>query len=310
LSYEVEHPQTLVTAYEAKGDFSDDTSVSMNMVWNRLSYSSDGGTFVDYSVNGVKVHTALSNFTRETSFEGDNPPKIAIRYVNDVLSLTKTIAFQNDSYPIDVEWTASATKGEVTNVVLYVTAYFDLRFHFEEAYVPGLLNWQNPWDKPTTSQPGNWATVEFSPSTLTDNYIGLYDETNALTYALKFDAAPAWGNVGALASRQIDAIRFNYTLGTVTMGNEASFGYQFLAFSRSSNPRVQMPTDVKSLFADKTPEVFEVESRDYEDYIRENNVKFIVYDKNQLDTKMVHCKLLELIYSNDRYVIFKIKDSS
>jgi hypothetical protein len=33
-----------------------------------------------------------------------------------------------------------------------------------------------------------------------------------------------------------------------------------------------------------------------------------VYDRNQLDTKLVRSKLLELIYSNDRYVIFKVKD--
>jgi hypothetical protein len=70
-----------------------------------------------------------------------------------------------------------------------------------------------------------------------------------------------------------------------------------------------MPIDVKSLFAAKTPEPFEVMSRDYRDYIRQNNIQFIVYDKNQLDTKMVHSKLLELIYSNNRYVIFKIKGS-
>jgi hypothetical protein len=140
--------------------------------------------------------------------------------------------------------------------------------------------------------------------------VGLYDEKNAITFALKFEEVPGWGNVGALKSRQIDAIRFNYTLGTLSTGNEASFAYQVLAFSKSSNPTVQMPTDVKSMFAAKAPEPFPVLSRDYEDYIRDNNVKFIVYDKNQLDTKMVHCKLLELIYSNDRYVIFKIKDSS
>jgi hypothetical protein len=70
-----------------------------------------------------------------------------------------------------------------------------------------------------------------------------------------------------------------------------------------------MPTDVKNLFAAKTPAAFQVKSRNYEDYIRENNIQFIVYDKNQLDTKMVHSKLLQLIYSNNRYIIFKIRGS-
>ncbi len=233
-----------------------------------------------------------------------------IHYVNDALSLTKTISFQNDSYPVDVTWQASAVKGAVSNVVLYVTVFFDLRFPFLQAYVPGFLNWANPWDKPTTVSGSDWATVDFSRSTLTDRYIGVYDAEDGISFALKFNQMPDWGNLGALASRQIDAIRFNCTLGTVNTGTSGSVSYQTLAFSKSSNPDVQMPTDLKSLFEAKAPAPFEVKSRDYEDYIRENHIMFIVYDKNELDPKMVHSKLLELIYSNDRYVIFKIKGSS
>jgi hypothetical protein len=194
--------------------------------------------------------------------------------------------------------------------VLYMTAFFDLRFTFAKAYLPGMLNWQNPWEKPTTAYEGEWATVDFSPTTMTDNFVGLYDGTNEVTFALKFEKVPDWGNVGALASRQIDAVRFNCSLGSISKGNDSSFAYQFLAFSKSSNPDIHMPTDVKTLFAAKAPEKFEVISRDYRDYIRDNSIQFILYDKNQLDTKMTQSQLLQLIYSNDRYVIFKIKGSS
>jgi hypothetical protein len=200
-------------------------------------------------------------------------------------------------------------KGEVSNVVLYVSVFFDLRFDFKKAYVPGLLNWQNPWDKPSSSQGTDWAVTELSPTTLTDNYVGLYDEQNAITFAIKFEKAPDWGNVGALASRQIDAVRFNYTFNKIASGQQASFAYQVVTFSETSNPTAQALPDVKSLFTAKVP-VFDVMSRDYQDYIKEYDIKFIVYDKNQLDTKMAQSKLLELIYSNDRYVIFRIKGSS
>ena len=40
LSYEIEHPQTLFRAYEAKGDIADETYISIDQVWNRISYSS------------------------------------------------------------------------------------------------------------------------------------------------------------------------------------------------------------------------------------------------------------------------------
>jgi hypothetical protein len=310
LSYEIEHPQTLVRAYEARGDISDESFVSVNDVWTRVSYSSGGGDFVSYRMNGVDMQTALANFTREVTLEKGTSPQLVIRYVNDELAITKTISFQNNSYPINVEWALSAVKSEISNVSLYMTVFFDLGFSFEKAYLPGILNWENPWDKPTLSHGNDWATVEFSPSTLTSNYVGLYDEKDGVTFALKFAEVPEWGNVGALASRQIDAMRFNYTFNEITSGKWSSLAYQVLTFSSSSNPTVQMPTDLKTLFDSKTPVEFEANSHDYQDYIRENNIQFIVYDKNQLDTKMAQSKLLELIYSNDRYVIFKIKGSS
>jgi hypothetical protein len=52
-----------------------------------------------------------------------------------------------------------------------------------------------------------------------------------------------------------------------------------------------------------------LESRDYHDYITDYTIGFLVYDKNELDTKIIRCKLLEVVYSNDRYAIFKIKSN-
>jgi hypothetical protein len=66
-------------------------------------------------------------------------------------------------------------------------------------------------------------------------------------------------------------------------------------------------TDLKSLFDFKPAAEFELKSRDYHEYIRDENIRFLVYDKNQLDTKIIRSKLLELVYSNDRYVIFRVK---
>ncbi|TRO43293.1 hypothetical protein E2P42_02435 [Candidatus Bathyarchaeota archaeon] len=311
LSYELEHPQMLVRAFEAKGDFTDETYVSINAVWNRVSYSSASGDFVSYRANGLDHNRmALGGFTRDIGFDDVSPANILVSYINNDLTITKTISFQNDSYTVNVRWSVSALKGEISNVVLYITAFLDLRFTFAKAYLSGMLDWQNPWDKPTTAYEGEWATVDFSPTTITDKFVGLYDETNEITFALKFEKVPDWGNVGALASRQIDAVRFNCSLGTLNKGSDSSFTYQFLAFSKSSNPDLNMPTDVKTLFAANAPEPFEVIRRDYQDYILDKSIQFIVYDKNQLDTKMAQSKLLQLIYSNNRYVIFKIKGSS
>jgi hypothetical protein len=126
---------------------------------------------------------------------------------------------------------------------------------------------------------------------------------------MNFSELPDWGNVGALGSRQIDAIRFQYDFDKIRVNQTASFAYRILTFSASSFPEMQNLNDLRGLFAFKPATTFEVYSRDYRDYIKDFNIGFLVYDKNQLDTKIISCKLLELVYSNDRYAIFRIKSN-
>jgi hypothetical protein len=310
LSYELENPLTLIKAYEAKGDISDENYVSMNDVWRMVSYSAaDGNFFISYSADGAENRTKLADFNRETVFEDQSSPKkLTIRYFNDEVNITQTILVQNDTYPINVAWTLTPVESEISDVALYLSTFFDLHFSFEKAYIPGMLNWENPWSRPSYSQDG-WAVVNFSRSTLTGNYLGFYDEKEEVVFALNFNELPDWGNVGVLASRQIDAVRFQYNFDKISINQTAFFTYQILTFSQSSYPEMQQPSEVKSLFELKPSAPFEVKSRDYHDYIREENIKFIVYDKNQLDTKIIRCKLLELVYSNDRYVIFRVKSN-
>jgi hypothetical protein len=314
LSYELERLFTLTRAYEAKGGISDEDYVSINHIWNRVSFSSGDGAFISYRQNGVDKKTELSSLGKEIVFEDEGfPKKLEIRYFNDELSITKTILVQNDSYPANVAWKLTPLNSDISNVSLYMSIFFDLQFSFLKAYVPGVLNWENPWVNPSDSIEGYWAVANFSSSTLTDNSLGFYDEAAKVTYALKFEELPDWGNVGALASMQIDAVRFQYNFDHINVGETASFAYNVLTFSETDSktdfPNLKQLNDVKALFELKPSGPFAVSSRDYRDYIRENKIGFIVYDKNQLDTKIVRCRLLELVYSNDRYAIFRVKNT-
>jgi hypothetical protein len=134
----------------------------------------------------------------------------------------------------------------------------------------------------------------------------VYDEQNQVYYALKYDNLPDWGNVGALNSGQIDAIRFSYTLEKITPGNNVAFSYQTLTFSEESYKQSVPLTQIGKMFTAKPTENFTVSGRDYFDSIKEHNVEFIVYDKYQLDPKFVRNSAIELVYSNDRYAIFRI----
>ena len=311
LAYELEHPLTLIRAYDTtKGDVSDENYISINDVWYKVSFLSGSGNNISYSKSGVYKEIKLSNLTREFIFEGDSSPKkLLIRYFNHDVIITQTILVQNDTYPIDVAWTISPVNSEISNVALYVTNFFDLRFSFTEAYVPGVLDWQNPWENPSDSKGEEWAVVNFSRSILTDDYLGFYDETDEVAFALKFEELPDWGNVGALGSKQIDAVRFQYNYDKIDVNQTASFTYQVLTFWKPDFPQMQKLNDLRSLFDFKPATTFEVESRDYHDYIKENNIGFIVYDKNQLDTKLIRAKILELVYSNDRYAVFRVRNT-
>ena len=63
------------------------------------------------------------------------------------------------------------------------------------------------------------------------------------------------------------------------------------------------------MFDSKPVSAFDVMTRDYADYIKENNVEFVVYDKNSFDAKLLRSNLLQQVYSNDEYIICKIKNS-
>ncbi len=308
LSYEVEHPNTLIRAYEAKGDIAEETYVSIDQVWRRISFVSGTGDLLAYTVNGTDYELKLSSLNKQIVFDEQSmPKKIEYIYTNDYVALTKTVVVENTSYPLKVSWMLTPIKSEIVNASLYLSTFFDLKYHFEKAEIPGLLDWVNPWDAPSpivTSDGTNWAVASFGNTNLKDNYVGIYDGADDIAFAFKFSDLPDWGNIGVLANRQIDAVRFQYQFNDLSVNQTASRSYQVLTMSKNSFPTLQ-PDSLLGLLNFK-PAEFTVASRSFSDYIKENQIGFIVFDRNKLDTQMIKSKLLQLIYSNDRYFIFKI----
>ena len=308
LSYEIEHPQTLIRAYHAKGDISDETYISIDQVWNRISHSSETGDFLSYTVNDTTYKFTLADLSKQIVFDEQRSPKeIEFIYSNDYVALTEAVIVENTSYPLNVSWSLTPLKSELFNATLYLSTFFDLKYDFDKVQIPQLLNWVNPWDTPAaikTVDGTNWAVASFTNTTLKDNYLGLYDDKNGIAFAFAFNDLPAWGNIGALANRQIDAVRFQYQFNDLSLNQTTSRSYQVLTMSKNSFPTLQ-PDSLQGLFNFR-PAEFSVSTRDYMDYINGNNIGFIVYDRNHLDTQILNSKILQLIYSNDRYDIFKI----
>jgi len=318
LDYEFSNPQTLVKAYEANGNITDENYVQIDQLWYRVSSSSTAGDFISFNQNGTNHNFPLSSLCREVSFDYQSyPKKIEFKYFDDYVELTQTIALQNDSYPINISWSLSSLDTKLSNVTFYLTTFFDLQFHFDKAQLQPLMNWVNPWDVQSKSAPGpDWAVVNFFRSDLINHYIGLYDDQKQVAFAFNFTDLPEWGNIGALANRQIDAVRLQYQFGEININQTVTVQYQILALAKNSFQTLQ-PDSLQSLFEFK-PAQFSVSTSDYKDYIAENNIQFVVYDKNQYDAQtssplastflpeLAQCKFLELIYSNSRYEVFKI----
>jgi len=307
LSYEIETPLSLLRAYGAKGDVISEYYVSDNDIWWLCTFSSIAGDYVSYNVDGVYKMVPLTQMGRYYTLDQSQiAHNLTIVYANDDILVTQSQLIQPSSYGTQVFWNISPVGRAVSNVTLYTSTFFNLHFKFDKAYLPGILNWESPWDNPTDTNEIYWAVTNFSKNNLIDDYIAMYDEQNQVYYAMKFNDLPDWGNMGALGSMQIDAIRLSYTFEQINSGHNAAFSYETLIFSEESYHQTVQPSKIKEIFATDPAEYFTVDSRDYISYIEENNIGFIVYDKNKLDPNIVRCNILELVYSNDRYAVFRI----
>ena len=153
LAYELEHPLTLVRAYESKGAIISETYVSINTVWERATYSSGAGDFLSYKINDEERFFELHSLHRDIIFEDQyDPKKITICYYNEEITLKQTILFNNDSYPINFDWSISSNVAVLEEVELYISMFTDLSFSFTQAYIPGVLEWENPWDNYSNSE--------------------------------------------------------------------------------------------------------------------------------------------------------------
>ncbi len=136
LAYEMQNPLTMVRAYESKGDISDENYISINELWRQVTFFSEENAYVSFNEkDGTPRDFALSSLSREIILEQSSPQRLMIKYFNDEVALTETFIAKNDSYPINITWTLSPLKGEISNVVLQLNNYFDLFFQFKQAYV-------------------------------------------------------------------------------------------------------------------------------------------------------------------------------
>lgn len=309
LSYELANPVTMARVYTAKTGISDENFVQLNMVWHRVTYTPSQNAYISYrDLNGSMHDYTLDALNRTISMDTVHSPKrISVQYAGDDFLLTQNFLMENNTYPVTVTWELTALNDNVNYVTFYLSQYFDPTMSFTQARIAGALDWVSPMDSPSKVEPNQWAVTDFTRENLQQNScIDFYDPANQTAYAIRFLDLPDSGNVGALWNRNVDAIRWQYTLFKVEANYTVSLSYQTLAFSQTSYPQLKDPHAMDSLFL-QTVEPFVVQCRNFASIIRDNYVAFIVYDKTRFDQKILGSGWVQLVYSNDKYFVLKIK---
>ncbi len=308
LSYELLQPVTMLRVYESAGNITEENYIYANMIWTPVSYfAADSAriTFRDSQTNYYSY--ALSDLKQTTTTNiASYPLSISREYKGEEFTLIQKTSASNNSYPMTVRWQFTALNKELNNVVLSLNYNFEPSFVFNNTYVPRVLNWENPWENYSRSENG-WAIASFSEADLSeDNCVSVYAEENQTAFGIKFDDLPTSGNVGVLSSGKVDAFRFEYQIPQVKAGSTIARTYRVLTFSQTSINELTNLAEMNTLFDYTTTEGMEVKYRDFASIIRDNKIGFVVYDRQQFNPNILNSQWLQLVYSNDKFIICKI----
>jgi len=308
LAYEMENPITLFRVYEARMPYElDQYNVLVHNIWKRSLFLYDEETSLSYVENGMKFSANLSDLNRKIFWiEENNCKNLQIQYsLKGKFNLTESVNMKDDNLPVSVTWTFTSLSKEIKDLNINLSIHFDLYLSFEKAYVPGLLDWESPWNKSSfVEENGRWALVDL-PKNLTKNYVAVYDHLSNIFCAIKLVDAPKWGSMGVLQTGQIDALRLSYKFERLDY--KASFTYWVLTFSEESFQSVNL-SDFEKFFDLKVN--FNVRYGDYLTYAKEFRIQFVVFDVKKFRSEFLNVDFLQLIYSDSEYVICKIKGIS
>jgi len=306
LAYELEHPLTLFRVYEDPMPYElEQYNVLIHGVWCRVAFLFDEETSICYSKDGKIFSVKISNLKREIFWsEEDDFKKLNLLYLNSgEFAAMESVTVINNRVPLRINWTFTPLNDQIKFLHFNLSIHFDLFRSFEKAYIPGMLSWETPWKSPSFIEVNRkWALVDFYPENLMENYIAVHDPKNNIFFAIKFETYPVWGSLGVLSTNQIDALRLKYWLGNSS--RKVSISYLLAAFSEES-----FPVNLNIFTAAFTTEVrdFTVSCRDYRTCAMEGDIQFLVFDREKFRKEFLNHDFLELVYSNDRYVICKIK---
>jgi hypothetical protein len=308
--YEMENSVTLTREFEpVSPSAGQGIYVSRFNVWkNCLSIPNSQASFIYVNPFGLWIKIPLSE-TEESIYWRQNSTdeaQLVSEYVHELFTVEKVVTFSSNSSVVNIEWNIEAHQ-KLASVKLSLTNYLEPSLDYKEALIPGVLEWQNPWDNATYIDSfGNWAVKEGSSDMLNGNIVGVLDEKNGVLTVLEFDDIPDWFILGALRNRIIDALRLRYELGDLAEGEKTTVSLSVLVHA-FEDEKVEKGTteDLKQLLDAKTD--LPVQVRDFRTYIEEYNIKFVAVDTQQVLSNIKATPDLDKIYNNGRIIVYTTK---
>jgi len=310
LFYEMENTRTLTREYTSGDSISGQVMyVSVCNAWMKALSIPDKSVYVIcVDTHGKWVLIPLSETAKKIYWtqRSVDESQIVSEYSHDLFKLEKVITFHSESSVINLEWRFKARQ-DLAGVRLRVFSFTEPSLDFREAFLPGVLEWQNPWDRPSSvNMSGIWAVVEFPPNNLGDNIAAMLDAENGVLVVFELTDVPDWLNVGALGNRFIDALRVGYEFGDLRKGEGRETSFSILLYSFESK-EIERWTQaaLKQLLDSKTD--LPVQERDFLTYIKEYNIEFVVIDSQRLLLNVEFCPILDRVYDNGKFVIYAIR---
>lgn len=308
LAYEMENPVTLFRVFEAPMPYElDQYNVLIQGIWRRASFLYSEENTISYTVNGSQFTVKLAELPRRILWsQKGGRLSLCIQYLSEGRFIINESVEMSDSVLwTKVNWTFIPLTNGIDHLLIHLSIQFDLNLSFNLTYVPGVFEWGNPWNWPTSHGDNyRWVLTGFDTKTMPDRNIAVYDPKNKILFAIKFLEIPHYGNIGALDSRQIDALRLFYEFENVTC--PVTFTYLTINLSEES-----IPNKFK-LRLDKFQEVFEwrgsftVSRRDYMTFIKEWNVHFLVFNRDKFRAELLNTGRLGLVYLNKNCTVCKV----
>jgi len=308
--YEMENSLTLTREFDpVSPSAGQSVYVSVHNIWTEvLSIPNKDVKFIYVDPLGEWVAIPLSEtveniyWTQNSSDEA----QLVSEYTHELFTVEKVVTFSSNSSVINVEWRIEAHK-KLASTKLAVTNYLEPTLDFKEALVPGVLEWQNPWDNASyVNENGEWGVIEESFDIVDGNLVAMLDAQNGSLAAFEFDDRPDWFILGALGDRFIDALTVRYELDDLDEGEtrEISFSVLVYAFEFEEVER-WTETALKQQFDSETN--LPVQQRDFPTYIEEYNIKFVVVDTQKVLSNNNATPALDRVYDNGRSVVYATK---